>query len=100
MLSALVSTSFDDVSASGRTHSLSETVFLVSLPLLGLVGPLHPTHLLFPFFFVLHSTPQDAKHPITERKGTPVGCPSAFLQTFAVLFFTKVFWKSLGDSAF
>ena len=41
MLSALVSTSFDDVSASGRTHSLSETVHFAALTFLGLKCSLH-----------------------------------------------------------
>lgn len=47
MLSALVSASFDDVSAAGRTHSLSETVHFAALTLLGLERSLHKSILSF-----------------------------------------------------
>ena len=41
VLSALVSSSFEHLSAAGRRHSLTEAVHLALLSLLGLIRPFH-----------------------------------------------------------
>ena len=55
-LSALVSTSFQNVSAGSRSHSLSETVYFASLSLFGLIRSFHfssPILRSFPFFLFI-----------------------------------------------
>lgn len=55
LLSALISSSLQYLSACGRGHSLSETVNLASLPLLGLISSFHfiltPVNLFIIFLF-------------------------------------------------
>jgi hypothetical protein len=47
--STLGASSFKNFSTVSRSHSFSETVFLFSLSLLGLIGSLHDLHLLVYF---------------------------------------------------
>ena len=55
-LSTLISTTFQNLSASRRSHSLTETVYFASLSFFGLVRSFHtisPTFALSQFYFFL-----------------------------------------------
>mgnify|MGYP003305761927 CR=1 FL=1 len=49
-LAALISTSFQYLSASRRSHSLAETMYLALLSFLGLISSLHNISPVFGFF--------------------------------------------------
>ena len=94
--SSLGASSLQNFSAVSSSHSFSETVFLVSLSLLGLIGSLHDLHLLVYFLTSLSYIKERPYESRIYYKTNLFICQD-FFYFFVKL--TKIIWKSKKISA-
>ena len=94
--STLGASSFKNFSTVSCSHSLSETVFLFSLSLLGLLGSLHDLHLLVYFLTSLSYIKERPYESRIYYKTNLFICQD-FFYFFVKL--TKIIWKSKKISA-